>query len=116
MIVYECIKCKSEFKNRKNSVQDGLNCPACRYPLHPICEADEEKENPNFLVIEMGSKDAVPVVFLNGERVEGLVNASLNWETRTDEVGGFKFQIEHAEKDYPTIRSIGLRQGRYAME
>lgn len=86
----------------------------------PEGDLDNLKPEPikPLLTIELQDEDSVPKVIYNGEEITGKVRVSFDWETKTEVIGGTRYNIEHLDNSHkdPTVKGYGLARGKYAFD
>jgi len=105
-VSYECLKC--------NAI---INIPESLFNGETVC-CQSCKTNEPLLVIELQNESSVPKVFYQGQEITDKVRVSFDWETKTDELGGTRYNIEHYESGHkiPTMKGYGLSRGKYALD
>lgn len=108
-------------RNGNEHLTDGIRCPRCGGPVNvkPFESrvVTTEVKKP-LLTIELDSETSVPRVFYEGKEISNKVRISFDWETRTDAIGGTRYNIEHYVYSHgiPIRKGYGLARGKFALD
>ncbi|MDY7224649.1 hypothetical protein [Halalkalibacterium halodurans] len=124
-----CNGCGAKLLVPEVRCKDGMKCPACSGHLALTGNAETiaffadgnhiENQTP-LLIIELQDENSVPVVKLNGEKIEQKQKVEFSWLTKTQEPvsGGLMYNIKHIAnaKGRFGIKTTKYEHGEFAFE